>query len=64
MNRGIRTLLSGTICEALNGDNYVSVPLDTNDTRTIGYVKRKNMPLSIFGQKYVEILRKYESSLN
>lgn len=53
------TLCSGIICEELNGGNFVSVPLDTGDTMTIGYVKRKNMPLSILGQKYIEILKKY-----
>lgn len=26
---------------------------------TIGYVKRENMPLSVLGQKYIEILKKY-----
>ena len=44
--------------EVLNGGNFVSVPLDTEDTMTIGYVKRKNMPLSLLGQKYIEILKK------
>lgn len=53
------TLCSGIICEELNGGGFVSVPLDTEDTMTIGYVKRKNMPLSILGQKYIEILKKY-----
>ncbi|MCM1182914.1 MAG: LysR family transcriptional regulator [Roseburia sp.] len=55
------TLCSGIICEALNGGNFVSVPLDTEDTMTIGYVKRKNMPLSILGQRYIDILKKYGS---
>ena len=55
------TLCSGIICEELNGGNFVSVPLDTEDTMTIGYVKRKNMPLSLLGQKYIEILKKYGS---
>lgn len=53
------TLCSGIICEGLNGEHYVSVPLDTDDTMTIGYVKRKNMPLSVLGQEYIEILKKY-----
>ena len=53
------TLCSGIICEELNGGSFVSVPLDTGDTMTIGYVKRKNMPLSILGQKYIEILKRY-----
>ncbi len=53
------TLCSGIICGALNGGSYVSVPLDTDDKMTIGYVKRKNMPLSVLGQRYVEILKGY-----
>ena len=53
------TLCSGIICGELNGGNFVSVPLDTEDTMTIGYVKRKNMPLSILGQKYIKILKRY-----
>ena len=53
------TLCSGIICEELNGGNYVSVPLDTKDRMTIGYIKRKNMPLSTLAGEYIEILKKY-----
>lgn len=53
------TLCSGIICGDLNGGNFVSVPFDTSDYMTIGYVKRKNMPLSIIGQEYIQILKKY-----
>lgn len=53
------TLCSGIICEDLNGGQYRAVPLDTDDTMTIGYIKRKNMPLSILGQSYIEILKQY-----
>ena len=53
------TLCSGIICEELNGGSYVSVPLDTEDRMTIGYIKRKNMPLSALAGEYVEILKKY-----
>ncbi len=53
------TLCSGIICEDLNGGKYVSVPLDTEDTMTIGYVKRKGMPLSIWGEEYIKILKEY-----
>lgn len=54
------TLCSGIICQDLNGGIYTSVELDTDDTMTIGYIKRKNIPLSILGQKYIEILKKYK----
>ncbi len=55
------TLCSGIICEKLNGGGYSAVPLDTEDTMNIGYIKRKNMPLSVLGEKYLELLRGYES---
>ncbi len=53
------TLCSGIICGDLNGGNFVSVPFETSDDMTIGYVKRKNIPLSIMGQEYIQILKKY-----
>jgi len=54
------TLCSGIICQDLNGGLYTSVSLDTNDIMTIGYIKRKNIPLSRLGKKYIEILKKYD----
>lgn len=56
------TLCSGIICEDLNGGNYISVPLETQEKMTIGYLKRKHMPLSPLGKKYIEILKKYGGS--
>lgn len=55
------TLCSGIICGDLNGGNFVSVSFDTSDYMAIGYIKRKNMPLSIIGQEYIQILKKYEN---
>lgn len=54
------TLCSGIICQDLNGGMYTSVPLDATDTMTIGYIKRKNIPLSLIGKKYIEILKQYK----
>ncbi|MCQ2539485.1 MAG: LysR family transcriptional regulator [Acetatifactor sp.] len=54
------TLCSGIICQDLNGGIYTSVPLDTEDTMTIGYIKRKNIPLSMLGKQYIEILKQYK----
>ena len=54
------TLCSGIICQDLNGGIYTSVPLDTKDTMTIGYIKRKGIPRSILGKKYIDILKKYK----
>lgn len=53
------TLCSGIICGDLNGGKYVSVPLKTDDTITIGYIIRKGMPLSLLGAKYIEIIKEY-----
>lgn len=57
------TLCSGIICEELNGDGYAAIPLDTTDTMTIGYIKKKNMPLSKIGKQYVEELKKYKNKV-
>lgn len=54
------TLCSGIICEKLNGDGYVAIPLKTDEKMTIGYIKRKRIPLSKLGEKYIAILKSYE----
>ena len=55
------TLCSGIICEKLNGDGYTAVPLDCEEKMTIGYIKKKKMPLSLLAEKYITILRGYEN---
>lgn len=57
------TLCSGIICAGLNGDEYAAVPLKTEETMTIGYIKHKRMPLSMLGEQYIEELRKYEEKV-
>lgn len=57
------TLCSGIICEELNGNEYKAIPLDTEEKMRIGYIKKKKMPLSILGEKYIEELKKYEKSV-
>jgi len=57
------TLCSGIICEELNGEQYSAIPLNTKDKMSIGYIKKKGLPLSRLGVKYLEILRKYETRL-
>lgn len=54
------TLCSGIICEKLNGDGYTAVPLVSDERMTIGYIKRKSMPLSKLGERYISILKKYK----
>lgn len=55
------TLCSGIICEGLNGDEFTAVPLDSSDQMIIGYIKKKKMPLSRLGEKYIEELKKFET---
>lgn len=55
------TLCSGIICEDLNGDEYIAVPLDCEETMQIGYIKKKNMPLSKLAEKYIEELKTFEN---
>lgn len=53
------TLCSGIICESLNGEKYTAIPLVTRERMEIGYISRKNMPLSRMGKRYLDILKKY-----
>ena len=55
------TLCSGIICNELNGDEYVAVPFDTDEKMEIGYIKKKNMPLTVLGEKYIAELKKYKA---
>lgn len=55
------TLCSGILCEELNGGEYLAIPLDTKEKMRIGYIQKKNMPLSRLGKKYLEELRQYET---
>lgn len=53
------TLCSGIICEELNGEYYKAIPLDTEEKMTVGYIKKKQVPLSPIAEKYIEELRGY-----
>ncbi len=57
------TLCSGIICEKLNGDGYSAIPLNTDELMQIGYIKRKGMPVSLIGGKYIELLEKYRANV-
>ena len=54
------TLCSGIICEELNGGDYLAIPLAGEETMTIGYIKRADLPLGSMARMYVEELKKYE----
>lgn len=53
------TLCSGIICEELNGREYCAVRLRSNEKMTIGYIVRKDAPISAIGQRYLEEIAKY-----
>lgn len=57
------TLCSGIICEDLNGDEYIAVPLDCDEKMRIGYIKKKHMPLTKLAIKYIEALKTFEKMI-
>lgn len=58
-------LCSGIICEELNGDDFIAVPFEFDDTSLqdgkmeIGYIKKKDAMLSKIGSLYVKELKLY-----
>ena len=54
------TLCSGIICEDLNGDDYMAIPLKETEKMRIGYLKRKGVKISPIGEIYIEELKKYK----
>ena len=53
------TLCSGIICEELNGDDCVAIPLDYEVNMEIGYLHKKYSELSNIGRIYIEEIHKY-----
>ena len=58
------TLCSGIICEELNGNDFIAVPLDSEDGTEnghmeIGYIVRKNQILSKTGVLYIQKTEEY-----
>ena len=54
------TLCSGIICEALNGEEYCAVRLDSDEKMTIGYLVRSGVHISPLGKKYIEEVSRYK----
>ncbi len=57
------TLCSGIICEELNGDDYIAIPLKETEKMRIGYLKRKGVKISHIGEIYIEELKKYKEKV-
>lgn len=58
------TLCSGIICEELNGSEFIAVPYREDETNRnmvmeIGYIKKKNFPLSEIAEVLLEEMKKY-----
>ena len=55
------TLCSGIVCEELNGDDYLAVLFEKEQSSVmeIGYVTRKRAVLSSIGRRYVEKMEEY-----
>lgn len=55
------TLCSGIICEELNGDDSMAIPLKETEKMQIGYISRIGASISAIGKIYIEELLKYQS---
>lgn len=53
------TVSSGVISRKLNGENIIAKPLSVDEYMRIGIITQKNMPLSRYGQAYVEALKRH-----
>ena len=53
------TVSSGVISKELNGENIIAKPLQVDEYMRVGIITQKNMPLSRYGQTYVEALKSH-----
>ena len=53
------TISSGVLSSDLNGDNIVSIPLESDETMEIGYVTTTDRPMNSITLRYIEHLREY-----
>ena len=53
------TVSSGVISRKLNGENIIARPLQVDEYMRIGMITQKNMPLSRYGQAYLEALKRH-----
>ncbi len=58
------TLCSGIICDELNGDDSIAIPLKENEKMTIGYISRIGANLSSLGEIFLSELMKYHDNLS
>lgn len=53
------TVSSGVISRRLNGESIIAKPLKVDEYMRIGTITRNDMPLSIYGQAYIEALERH-----
>ncbi len=53
------TFSTGIVCEELNGENVVTIPLDIDDNIRVGSITHKDITLSRMGEIYLEAIRKF-----
>ncbi len=53
------TISSGVLSSDLNGENIVSIPLESDETMEIGYVTTADRPMNSITLRYIEHLRQY-----
>lgn len=56
------TISSGILSHKLNGDNIISVPLETDEVMDIGYITNTRTYLSTFAKSYINELKKVISN--
>ena len=54
------TLCCGIICDELNGDDSLAIPLEESEDLRIGYISRIGASVSHLGQIYLAELMKYQ----
>lgn len=53
------TISSGIISSELNDDKIVAIPLDVDDTITLGWLKHKKLELSPLASSYLDLLKQH-----
>ncbi len=56
------TISSGILSKDLNGEEIVSIPLESSEKMQIGYIYTDNAPLSTIGERYITLLKEYISA--
>ncbi len=57
------TISTGIISADLNGENIIAIPLDVDDTITVGWISHKSITLSQLAMHYIDALKRIVCSL-